>query len=44
MGKKSLKEIKKTQNVIEKLNSVAQKGFSPSSLTNYMRNPIDFTI
>jgi len=39
---KNLKEIKKTQQVIKILNSVGQKGFSPSSLTNYMRNPIDF--
>jgi ATP-dependent helicase/nuclease subunit B len=39
---KHLKEIKKTQKVIDALNSVGQKGFSPSSLTNYMRNPIDF--
>ncbi|MEM5565773.1 PD-(D/E)XK nuclease family protein [Psychroserpens sp. AS72] len=39
---KSLKQIKKTPKVISKLNNVATKGFSPSSLTNYMRNPIDF--
>lgn len=39
---KNLKEINKTKKVIEKLNIVATKGFSPSSLTNYMRNPIDF--
>ncbi|MFY0712228.1 PD-(D/E)XK nuclease family protein [Seonamhaeicola sp. NFXS20] len=34
--------IKKTDDVIERLKAVAQKGFSPSSLTNYIRNPIDF--
>ena len=39
---KKLKQIKKTSKVIDKLNKVAAKGFSPSSLTNYMRNPIDF--
>jgi ATP-dependent helicase/nuclease subunit B len=39
---KKLKQVKKTLIVIEKLNKVALKGFSPSSLTNYMRNPIDF--
>lgn len=37
-----LKQIKKTSTVIEKLNIIASKGFSPSSLTNYIRNPIDF--
>ncbi|OUS01527.1 hypothetical protein A9Q86_07040 [Flavobacteriales bacterium 33_180_T64] len=39
---KKLKQIKKTPEVIKSLDKVAQKGFSPSSLTNYMRNPIDF--
>jgi hypothetical protein len=39
---KTLKQIKKTSTVIEKLDHVATRGFSPSSLTNYMRNPIDF--
>nr|WP_321221425.1 PD-(D/E)XK nuclease family protein [uncultured Psychroserpens sp.] len=39
---KKLKEIEKTSKVLEKLNSIATKGFSPSSLTNYMRNPMDF--
>ncbi|MDC0008987.1 PD-(D/E)XK nuclease family protein [Winogradskyella sp.] len=37
-----LKEITKTNLVLEKLKTVAAKGFSPSSLTNYIRNPIDF--
>ncbi|WP_298755850.1 PD-(D/E)XK nuclease family protein [uncultured Psychroserpens sp.] len=37
-----LQHIQKTSDVIEKLDKVAQKGFSPSSLTNYIRNPIDF--
>jgi hypothetical protein len=34
--------IQKTPNVISKLKDVATKGFSPSSLSNYIRNPIDF--
>lgn len=37
-----LKQITKTPLVIEVLKKLALKGFSPSSLTNYMRNPIDF--
>ncbi len=39
---KHLKRISKTDLVVEKLKSFALKGFSPSSLTNYIRNPIDF--
>jgi hypothetical protein len=35
-------EITKTKAVIKTLHHMAQKGFSPSSLTNYIRNPIDF--
>jgi len=34
--------IKKNKDVIYKLKTYANKGFSPSSLTNYMRNPVDF--
>ncbi len=34
--------ITKTQEVIESIKIIAQKGFSPSSLANYIRNPIDF--
>ncbi|WP_299550805.1 PD-(D/E)XK nuclease family protein [Seonamhaeicola sp.] len=37
-----LNVVDKTPDVIEKLKVVAEKGFSPSSLTNYIRNPIDF--
>ncbi|PIY11960.1 MAG: PD-(D/E)XK nuclease family protein [Flavobacteriaceae bacterium CG_4_10_14_3_um_filter_33_47] len=37
-----LNTIEKTQNVIETLIKISEKGFSPSSLTNYIRNPIDF--
>ncbi|WP_435135987.1 PD-(D/E)XK nuclease family protein [Formosa sp. A9] len=36
------KSVKKTVAVIEQLKRVAKKGFSPSSLTNYIRNPLDF--
>lgn len=34
--------VKKTKAVLERLEVIAEKGFSPSSLTNYIRNPIDF--
>ncbi|TDU43396.1 PD-(D/E)XK nuclease superfamily protein [Gelidibacter sediminis] len=34
--------IKKTASVSERLQQIATNGFSPSSLTNYIRNPIDF--
>ncbi|WP_339610720.1 PD-(D/E)XK nuclease family protein [uncultured Planktosalinus sp.] len=37
-----LKQIKKTVRVIEKLKKLAAHGFSPSALTTYIRNPIDF--
>lgn len=37
-----LKEIEKTETVINQLKVIAKKGFSPSSLTNYIRNPLDF--
>ncbi|GAA4280435.1 PD-(D/E)XK nuclease family protein [Gaetbulibacter aestuarii] len=40
--KRKLNEIVKTPGVLEELKRVGQKGFSPSSLTNYIRNPIDF--
>lgn len=38
----SLNAVEKTNAVLNELKTVAQKGFSPSSLTNYIRNPIDF--
>ncbi|WP_299883374.1 PD-(D/E)XK nuclease family protein [uncultured Lacinutrix sp.] len=37
-----LNEIEKTTSVIQKLKTIAKQGFSPSSLTNYIRNPLDF--
>ena len=40
--KKELREVNKTPAVVERLEEIAGKYFSPSSLTNYIRNPIDF--
>jgi hypothetical protein len=37
-----LKEVRKTPQMIEKLKSLFQYGISPSALTTYIRNPIDF--
>ncbi|WP_299249025.1 PD-(D/E)XK nuclease family protein [uncultured Lacinutrix sp.] len=37
-----LKEIIKTEAIIDQLKEIAKQGFSPSSLTNYTRNPLDF--
>ena len=37
-----LKVIEKTPAMIEKLKSLANYGFSPSALTSYIRNPLDF--
>ena len=37
-----LKEIKKDETVLEKLQELAVKGISPSALTNYLYNPISF--
>jgi len=34
--------VSKSEAVISKLKSIAEKGFSPSSLTTFIRNPIDF--
>lgn len=39
---KQLKKITKTEPVLEQLKKLSKVGFSPSSLTNYIRNPIDF--
>ncbi|MDT0557944.1 PD-(D/E)XK nuclease family protein [Ichthyenterobacterium sp. W332] len=38
----SLVEIQKDEALLNDLKAVAETGFSPSSLTNYIRNPIDF--
>ncbi len=37
-----LNVVSKTDDVLLKIQSLAKKGFSPSSLTSYIRNPIDF--
>ncbi|WP_317163856.1 PD-(D/E)XK nuclease family protein [Flavobacterium phycosphaerae] len=34
--------IPKTESVLNRLREIAEKGFSPSSLTTYIRNPIQF--
>ena len=39
---KKLSQVKKTEDVLKQLKVVAEKGFSPSSLSNYIRNPMDF--
>jgi len=38
----NLEVISKDNSIISKLKEIAAKGFSPSSLTQYIRNPIDF--
>jgi len=40
--KNELQQIKKTPEVLEKLKQLAGRGFSPSALTTYIRNPLDF--
>ncbi|PKD21551.1 hypothetical protein APR41_00765 [Salegentibacter salinarum] len=40
--KNELREVKKTPEIMEKLKSLAGSGFSPSALTSYIRNPLDF--
>ncbi|WP_066222680.1 PD-(D/E)XK nuclease family protein [Formosa haliotis] len=42
IGEQKLKMVSKTPLVIERLKALAAYGFSPSSLTSYMRNPMDF--
>ncbi|MBT8259805.1 MAG: PD-(D/E)XK nuclease family protein [Bacteroidia bacterium] len=37
-----LEQVKKTKEIINQLKKIAKKGFSPSALTVYIRNPIDF--
>lgn len=38
----SEQKIEKDANLLERIKELAIKGFSPSSLSNYIRNPIDF--
>ncbi len=37
-----LQQIPKTKTVMDRLQAIAQSGFSPSALTSYIRNPFDF--
>lgn len=37
-----LQVVQKEANVLERIKEIADKGFSPSALTSYIRNPIDF--
>ena len=40
--KEELRSVEKTDDIIQKIKKIAKEGFSPSSLTSYIRNPIDF--
>lgn len=40
--KTELKEIEKNNLVFDRLKELAKQGFSPSSLTNYLHNPVSF--
>ena len=42
MGQKTLARIEKTPKILERLQEIASGSFSPSSLTSYIRNPMDF--
>ncbi|CAM3334888.1 PD-(D/E)XK nuclease family protein [Aequorivita lipolytica] len=37
-----LREIHKTEAVLKRIREIAEKGFSPSALTSYIRNPMEF--
>lgn len=39
---KDLKKVDKTPDMMEKIKALAYSGFSPSALTTYIRNPLDF--
>lgn len=42
IGKVELKTVPKNEAVLQRLNQIAERGFSPSALGSYIRNPIDF--
>ena len=42
LPKKHLKAVSKNKSMFHRLEEIAAKGFSPSSLTSYIRNPMDF--
>lgn len=37
-----LKIVKKNKDIMNRIRELAQRGFSPSALTTYIRNPLDF--
>lgn len=39
---KNIEVISKNEDILSKIKALAQRGFSPSTLTAYIRNPIDF--
>ncbi|NND87992.1 MAG: PD-(D/E)XK nuclease family protein [Flavobacteriaceae bacterium] len=39
---RELKKVEKTPEILKRIKEIANKGFSPSSLTSYIRNPLDF--
>ncbi|SIP99855.1 PD-(D/E)XK nuclease family protein [Maribacter ulvicola] len=39
---KPIEQVEKTKSLMDLIREKARKGFSPSSLSNYIRNPIDF--
>ena len=41
-AKSEKRKIEKTENIRLKLKAIAEKGFSPSSLSLYLRNPLEF--
>ena len=38
----TIRQFKKTENIQQRLKNIAEKGFSPSSLSLYLRNPLKF--
>ncbi len=37
-----LRQIEKTEAVMQRIREISERGFSPSALTSYIRNPLDF--
>ncbi len=44
IAEQSLRTIVKEESLIDELKALAERGFSPSSITNYIRNPNDFYV
>ncbi len=42
VNRSKLKSVTKTNDIMLRIEEIASHGFSPSALTSYMRNPIDF--